>query len=564
MKLQGNSLRLSYANALLAVLVLPTTAQDLTIIEIGEDVEGKNVEYYGNDNGVLSYNFTTTICNGGDQPVSLGGLDELHPVIGQNLYRIMDGRIEQIGQGFAKHIYTDFLDEGSCGTCAESAASTGMLHPGCSETYGAKYINYGPDGFGYHEDGPKFQINPTTGDLDLPTLYPPCAAFWLGEAVSHIEVEEDDIDPNWNEGAVFVAEAQVISTEDAQAGNGGNNVSFRVLNVVDVENIEPVWGTGVGAPAIYLLSWINPDAMVTEVVNEDEGGAGVDSRIYVACNVIELPNGLYRYEYAVQNLDSHQGVRSLSIPADCAYLQMSDFEQHHVDYGCAEIWQSDDWGTALVGGMLEFSTGAYTGLEADDFDYDSDPTGDPSPIRWGTMSNFAFTATTPPQEIEVELGLFRPGSNMSLTARTLGPCKVLECSTERYCTGVASSVGNIAAMNAQGSMSVSDNHLILYANSVPANQWGIFFYGPEEIQHPIGGGTLCVGGGIYRVNPAVQANSDGLAWLPVALNSGPMGSGPGAITPGSTWNFQFWFRDPSGPTYSGFNFTDALRINFCQ
>jgi hypothetical protein len=568
MNLQATSKQLTFALSLLSLCALPTLAQDLTVTAIGDDVDGRNIEYYGNDDGVLSYNFTATICNGGDQPVAMGGRTEAHPVVGQNLYRIMDGRIEQIGQGFAKHHYDEFLDVGSCGTCSGSVSATGLLNPGCSETYGAQYINYGPDGFGYDEDGPKYQVNPTTGAQELPFLYPPCAAGWLGDHVSHIEVDALDIDPNINAGAVFVAEAQVIAVGDAQAGNGDNNASFRLLQVHAVDNIVPIagWGTGVGLPAIYLYPWLYPEALLTEVVNEDEGGLGIDSRLYVACNVIELPNGLYRYEYAVQNLDSHQGIRSFSLPADCAYLQLSDFDQHHVDYGCGEIWQSDNWATSLNGGVLKFSTGAFTGQEATGFSYDSSSVGDPSPIRWGTMSNFAFTATTPPQEVEVELGLFRPGSTMSLTAITLGPCAAAECSAVRYCGehGVANSGGSIAAINFQGSTSVSQNNCRLYCNSIPANQWGIFFYGPEELAHPLGGGTLCIGGAIFRINPAVQANGSGLALTQLDLTSGSMGSGPGQITAGSTWNFQFWYRDPAGPTYSGFNFTDAMRINFCQ
>jgi hypothetical protein len=154
---------------------------------------------------------------------------------------------------------------------------------------------------------------------------------------------------------------------------------------------------------------------------------------------------------------------------------------------------------------------------------------------------------------------------MSLTAVTLGPCEGFDCTTkERYCAGVSNSLGTLAAINTLGSTSVSANSMTLYCNSIPANQWGIFFYGPEELQHPFGGGTLCIGGAIYRINPAIQANSSGLAWLPLDLTSGSMGSGPGKITPGSAWNFQFWYRDPAGPTYSGFNFTDALRLHFCE
>mgnify|MGYP000420898215 CR=1 FL=1 len=43
----------------------------------------------------------------------------------------------------------------------------------------------------------------------------------------------------------------------------------------------------------------------------------------------------------------------------------------------------------------------------------------------------------------------------------------------------------------------------------------------------------------------------------------PVSSGPLAMTPFSTWNFQFWFRDPQGGQV-GFNLTDALEVTFCD
>jgi hypothetical protein len=38
---------------------------------------------------------------------------------------------------------------------------------------------------------------------------------------------------------------------------------------------------------------------------------------------------------------------------------------------------------------------------------------------------------------------------------------------------------------------------------------------------------------------------------------------PGAtITAGSTWNFQFWYRNPAAGG-AGFNLSDGLSIRFC-
>lgn len=42
----------------------------------------------------------------------------------------------------------------------------------------------------------------------------------------------------------------------------------------------------------------------------------------------------------------------------------------------------------------------------------------------------------------------------------------------------------------------------------------------------------------------------------------PFNSGPFAMNPFSTWNFQFWYRDGAGGPF-GFNLSDGLEVTFC-
>jgi hypothetical protein len=42
---------------------------------------------------------------------------------------------------------------------------------------------------------------------------------------------------------------------------------------------------------------------------------------------------------------------------------------------------------------------------------------------------------------------------------------------------------------------------------------------------------------------------------------GAMGSGPGMITPGSEWNFQFYYRNAAAPPGNA-NVSDAINFGF--
>lgn len=69
---------------------------------------------------------------------------------------------------------------------------------------------------------------------------------------------------------------------------------------------------------------------------------------------------------------------------------------------------------------------------------------------------------------------------------------------------------------------------------------------------------LCVGG-IYRLTPTL-ANASGTATLSLDLTQPPQPAGRSDT--GETWDFQLWYRDPSGGG-SGYSFSAALSITFC-
>lgn len=128
-----------------------------------------------------------------------------------------------------------------------------------------------------------------------------------------------------------------------------------------------------------------------------------------------------------------------------------------------------------------------------------------------------------------------------------------------YCDGAPNSVGNGAVFSTLGSTSVAANDLSLHVEEMPANQAGLFFYGPETQVLPLGEGTMCVGGSFKRL-PAVFANAAGVLDFTLDLGNLPAG---GQIQSGDTTYFQLWYRDPAGGG-SGFNFSNGRQITWCD
>ncbi|MFT5051802.1 MAG: hypothetical protein ACI8QZ_003226 [Chlamydiales bacterium] len=136
--------------------------------------------------------------------------------------------------------------------------------------------------------------------------------------------------------------------------------------------------------------------------------------------------------------------------------------------------------------------------------------------------------------------------------------------TASYCQVSPNSAGAGAMISSTGSTSISGNGFSLVATGVVPGVFGVFFYGSAQIQAPFGDGLRCVGSGgtgTHRLFPLVQADGSGVATRALDFTTSPLNSGSGAITPGSTWQFQLWFRDNAAGA-SGFNTSDGLSATF--
>ena len=155
-----------------------------------------------------------------------------------------------------------------------------------------------------------------------------------------------------------------------------------------------------------------------------------------------------------------------------------------------------------------------------------------------------------------------PNGSSNVAAITLVYDAPFACNAPaNYCATSPNTVGPGAQITSSGSTSIGANDFSLYAYALPPNSAGIFVYGPNATQVAFGNGFLCVGSPFIRLG-VLHASFFGDVTKTLDLTQPPFNAGPGAITTGSTWNFQYWYRNAAAGG-AGFNSSDGLRVVFC-
>lgn len=130
-----------------------------------------------------------------------------------------------------------------------------------------------------------------------------------------------------------------------------------------------------------------------------------------------------------------------------------------------------------------------------------------------------------------------------------------------YCLSAPNSTGLAASIGPIGSTSLTANDMGLMVAGCPAGENGLFFYGRHSSQVPFANGYLCVSpfaDGLYRL-PVASATT-GIGSLERTIDYSSLQQA-GLIEPGTTWYFQFWFRDNAGGGH-GSNLSNGLRCVF--
>lgn len=130
-----------------------------------------------------------------------------------------------------------------------------------------------------------------------------------------------------------------------------------------------------------------------------------------------------------------------------------------------------------------------------------------------------------------------------------------------YCKSAANSTGHVSGAMVIGNLRVSDNETWLHSYSCPPNTFGVFLMGRSRGFLPFGNGYLCISpfeSPIHRVGQPALTDDFGNSFLHLNMESGQVGD---RIVPGSTWNFQCYYRDLDAGG-AGFNLSSAVTATF--
>lgn len=408
---------------------------------------------YGVVGGIRAYAIGTTSCNAGDALLQWQASVNRHPVIGQHLYRIKNGRIEQIGISFLKHGFTALSGNLCCPCSSGGGGST--LGLGCSDPYGA-----GLNG-SQSNIGPRWEINTSTGWYPYPWTAPTAAAT-IGR---RLQVLEADVNPALHPGAIYLIEGQYVAPDESSFGslmNDNNNASYRRVTVGSTPfSLTMAAPTVRQKPAIQ--GWADLDSNVGISIIDSAPGGVHDGRFIVGYKVTQPTPGVWHYEFAVHNLNSGRLGKSFSIPLPPnATVSNAGFKDvfHHSGDGVGDVTQDGtDWAITIDANQIAWST------------VDCVQNANANALHWGTLYNFWFDCDKPPAKLSASLGLFR--GNGPYSAQPGGT----PCGTGEPGTLVLSANVPAADCNGNGVADVTD---IATGTSQDLNMNGV----PDECEVP--------------------------------------------------------------------------------
>lgn len=306
-----------------------------------------------------------------------------HPYLIWNLYRIVDGQLEQIAASGVKHAW--LTTNGGC-----SAPFGGhILSPNCSDTYGTGN-NDAPDDL-----GPRTEILPASG--------------WFGRCGSIFDTNCDgasnSVSSNGYRDRLVVRESQLSVPGASYYSDSWYIVQddINIYNTMMHKTIAPAAGSSAWTPGAQganvlgplINAWVDPAANPTRNVEiDDQEGhvrIAVKTKALASCPAGSgLSGTCYRYDYAVHNFDfaraktegtppnlrvlSNLGFDSFTIPVGSAPVHI-DPANHFADI---DINAANNWTASSTGGSVTWTA----------------PAG--NELNWGTLYRFSLVTNVAP------------------------------------------------------------------------------------------------------------------------------------------------------------------------
>lgn len=335
----------------------------------------------------------TESCNIGNMNVLWQAGNANHPVIGQSLFKLKDGRFQQLGMSWLKHGFAALtLNLCGCGCNGQGGAVLGV---GCSDPYDS----------GLNGDqanlGPRWQVNAAKGIF----TYPPANPGYGGSVARRIQVHISDLEPS-SSTVLYFGEAQYVTKDDATWGNQNNNASYRKMSITGSGS---AWNGGLIAPTVRMKpairAWHDTDPAVTETNIQVPS----DGLFILSAKATSLGGNMWHYEYALQNVNSDRSGQSFSVPiptgATVTNLGFHDVDYHDGDGNGSVNFDGTDWNVTNEGAVCSWATTQT---------FAQKPSA--NALRWGTLYNFRFDADRPPQSGSATIGLFKiPGTATGAT-----------------------------------------------------------------------------------------------------------------------------------------------------
>jgi hypothetical protein len=399
-------------------------------------------------NGIHAFGIGTTSCNIGTCWLNWFQNNAEHPAIGQNMYRLKNGRFEQIGQAWLKHGFTALQGTVCSMSCQPSATGGTHLGVNCSDPYSSSLND------DQERMGPKFEVDPSSGAYAYPISSGKCSVststlcrcannsnpsctssdcpagescLKTGDVIyKRLQVHDADLDPGQNAGALYYVEGQYVTHDDALAKNNANNGSYRTITV-----------SGTAGSGLYDITLTNSTqrqkfAIEAWKVADPTVVQTVTSGFILSSKATSLGGGMYRYEYALMNTTNERAAGSFAVGLPPA-ATVANTGFHDVDYHSGEPFNGTDWPASVGPTTVSWATTPYA----------TNPNA--NALRWGTLYNYRFDTNSPPVSGNVTVGYFRPGGGDSFPVTALVPDACNHdgvCGTGETCANCAADCSN--------------------------------------------------------------------------------------------------------------------------